>query len=114
MNIDNIARQVSDRVAHGRPVTVRPSQRLAARELTIEFEPEPYPEVPAAFSEFCRVTDTSGRLGSYAVRSGTEDDATRAQVTVTVNVADVPRQGRAVADDVVQASVQAFAAAVGF
>jgi hypothetical protein len=112
MNINSVAKQISDQVAHGRPVAARPAERVAARELMIEFDPEPYPEVAAAFSEFCRVTDTRARLGSYNVHAVTEDNTTRAQVTVTVNVSDVARVGRAVADDVVAASVQAFAAAV--
>jgi len=87
-------------------------ERVTARELTVEFDPEPYPEVPAAFNEFCRITETDGRLVGYKVRPVVGEDDVRARVTVTVQVGSSSFVGHGVSDDVVAGSVEAFAAAV--
>ena len=110
--IEQVTRQVSDTVTNGRIVTPHIPERVSARELTIEFDPEPYPEVPAAFDEFCRITGTAGRLIGYKVRPVVGDDEITARVTATVEVGSDSFVGHGVAEDVVEGSVQAFAAAV--
>lgn len=111
-DIDFVTREVCSRVTAGRPVTPHEPVRVPARELTIEFDPAPYPEVPAAFTEFCRVTATGGRLSSYEVRPVGNGSHGGARVTAIVRVADRPYVGDGVGDDVVTASVRAFAAAL--
>ncbi len=110
--IEQVTRQVSDTVTRGRLVAPHIPERVTARELTIEFDPEPYPEVPAAFDEFCRITGTAGRLIGYKVRPVVGDDEIRARVTATVEMGSASFVGHGVAEDVVEGSVQAFAAAV--
>ncbi len=110
--IEQVARQISSRVADGRTVAPHTPVRVPARELTIEFDPEPYPEVPAAFEEFCRITGTDGSLVGYKVRPVVSDDDIAARVTATVKVGGDSFVGHGVADDVVAGSVEAFAAAV--
>jgi len=110
--IAQVARQVSHHVTEGRTVAPHAPQRVPARELTVEFDPEPYPEVPAAFDEVCRITGTDGRLVGYKVRPVVGEDDIRARVTATVQVSGTSFAVHGVADDVVAASVAAFAAAV--
>lgn len=110
--IDQMAQQVSERVASGRTVRARPPMRVPARELTIEFDAEPYPEVQAAFEEFCRMTGSGGALVGYRVRPVEDDVEPRARVSATVMVDAGVFVGQGVATDVVTGSVQAFADAV--
>jgi len=110
--VARVAQQVLHNVTDGRTVAPHTPERVPARELTIEFDPEPYPEVPAAFDEFCRITETNGRLVGYKVRPVVGEDGIRARVTATVRVGDASFVGHGVADDVVAGSVEAFAAAV--
>jgi hypothetical protein len=107
--IDQITRRVAGRVGPTPPH--RPVRGVSARQLTIEFDPEPYPEVAAAFDEFCRLTGTDARLAGYTVRP-VDDHQPGARVTVTVQIDEQTRVAGAVADDVVAGSVRAFAAAV--
>jgi LeuA allosteric (dimerisation) domain len=110
--IDSVARQVSHHVTRGRTVAAHPPVRVSARELTIEFDPEPYPEVPAAFEEFCRVTGTNGRLVGYNVRPVVGEDEITARVTATVEIGSASFIGHGVDEDVVAGSVHAFAGAI--
>ena len=110
--IARVARQVSHHVADGRAVAPHTPERVPARELTVEFDPEPYPEVSAAFDEFCRITETEGRLIGYRVRPVVGEDDIQARVTATVMVGNASFVGHGVADDVVTGSVEAFACAV--
>lgn len=111
-DIDGVARTVRDRVAHGSTVRPRrPVRAETARALTIEFDAEPYPEVDAAFAEFCKITGTRARLAAYRVRPMEDETDARARVTVTLEVDRATSVGEAVADDVVAGSVRAFAAA---
>ena len=110
--ITRVAQQISRHVNEGRTIAPHTPERVRARELTVEFDPEPYPEVPAAFDEFCRITETDGRLVGYKVRPVVGEDDTRARVTATVAVGDAFFIGHGVGDDVVTGSVEAFVAAV--
>ncbi len=110
--IEQLARQVSHHVTEGRAVVPHTPERVQARELTIEFDPEPYPEVPAAFEEFCRITGTDGMLVGYKVRPVVDDDDIKARVTATVKVGTTSFVGQGIDRDVVTGSVQAFAAAM--
>lgn len=107
--IQQVAREVSDRVARGRSIAPHPIERIAARELTIEIDSEPYPEVQPAFAEFCRLTDTEATLVGYTVRPVIGDDDIRARVSVTIDLEGDPVVGHGVADDVVGGAVLAFA-----
>ena len=110
--IIRVAQQVPHHMNEGRTIAPHTPERVRARELTIEFDPEPYPEVPTAFEEFCRITETDGRLVGYKVRPVVGEDDVRARVTATVAVGNAPFIGHGVGDDVVAGSVEAFAAAV--
>jgi len=110
--IERVARQVSHQVADGRNVAPHTPQRVPAGELTVEFDPEPYPEVPAAFDEFCRITGTDGRLVGFKVRPVIGDDDIKARITATVAVGSASFMGISVSEDVVAGAVEAFAVAV--
>ncbi len=110
--MQQVAEQVSRKVTGGRRLAPHATERISARELTIEFDPEPYPEVPAAFDEFCRITATEARLIGFTVRPVVGDDDVQARVTATVAVGAGSFEGHGVNDDVVIAAIEAFAAAV--
>ncbi len=111
-HIDVMAQQVSQQVTAGRRVEPRPWAKVAARELTIEYEPEDYPEVGAAFEAYCRLIGVHARLAGYSVRPVRADAHTTAQVTATVQVDGQVCVGSGSGDDVVTGSVRAFAAAL--
>lgn len=112
MTVEQIAEQVSREVTGGQKVSPRPLVRVAARELTLEFEGDPHPEVDAAFAAYRRVAGVTATLGGYSVRPMAEDGTTRARVTATVHVQGNTYVGQGVDDDVVASAVRAFAAAI--
>lgn len=109
--VDEMVRLVSHRVAGGRPVKVHPQVEVEARGLTIEFDPEPYPEVRAAFDEYCRVRGVSASLFGYSVRPVVDVDEPMARVTATLGTEQGTLVGEGVGADVLSGSVQAFTAA---
>jgi hypothetical protein len=111
-HMEQVAQQISRNVTGGHKVAPHPIERIPARELTIEFDPEPYPEVPAAFDEFCQATGTHGSLIGFKVRPVTEDEDVKARVTATVAVGAGSFEGHGVNEDVVVGAIEAFAAAV--
>ena len=113
MTVDQIAQQVSREVTGGARVQPRPPMRVEAREITLEYDAEPYPEVQSAFAAYRRVADVEAALVGYSVRPAEEDNAVRARVTATVQVRGQTYVGHGLDDDVVTGSVRAFAAAVG-
>ena len=92
-------------------VEAREPVRVAARELALEFQVDPYPEVDRAFDEFRRMTESSASLVRYRVER--DDDTLGARVTATLT--DTARTATATATaagpDVISASVRAFVAA---
>ena len=109
MTIEQVIERVADVVTDGSPVAAQPSVRADTGGLTIEFEADPYPEVPKAFAEYVRVADRHGDLAWFRVRA--VEDGARARVSVRVDDGDGVGRGDAVADDVVAAAVLAFDAA---
>lgn len=110
--VDQVVRQVTATVAGGRSVAPDGPERVTARELTFEVDSVPYPEVSAAFAEFARITGAPGTLLGYKVRSAFREDDIQARVTVTVEVDSRTAFGEGLAEDVVAASVRAFADAI--
>ena len=109
-HMEQVAQQISRNVTGGQRVAPHAIERIPARELVIEFDPEPYPEVPAAFDEFCEITGTDGRLIGFTVRPVVGHDDVTARVTATVAVGAGSFEGHGVNEDVVVGAIEAFVA----
>lgn len=112
MTVEQMAEHVSQEVAGGHKVPPRPLVKVAARELTLEYEGDPHPEVDAAFAAYRRLAGVAATLGGYSVRPVSVGSETRARVTATVQLQGNTYVGQGVDDDVVASAVRAFAAAV--
>lgn len=112
-NVAEVAQRVSDEVSGGQAVEPHPWSKVAARELTVEFDAQGYQEVDQAFNAFRRMTGVEAGLDGYTVRTVDEDGSTKARVSATVRVGGNAYVGHGVADDVVTGSVWAFASAIG-
>ena len=109
MTIEQVSEQVAQTVNDGNPVPAQPVVRVDTGGLTIEFDPEPYPEVRDAFDQYCKVTHTNGTLRFFEVRA--LDDEPKARVRATIEVGGRTLHGDGVGPDVVQAAVHAFSSA---
>ena len=106
--IEQLTRQVASQVTDGRAIQPRQTERVPARELTIELQPEPYPEVEHAWQAFSRLTGTEGNMVSHQVRRDEEPQSPRARVSATLEFGARTVSVSGVGEDVVAASVSAF------
>lgn len=109
--VEEIVRLVSLDVASGPSDNAHATVKVAARELTIEYEAEGDGMIDATFHAVQEALGRKAELVQYDVRALTDGSDAAATIEVTIRVDGHNYPGRATATDVVVGSARAFVSA---
>ena len=109
--VEELVRFVSLEVGRGPSEVPHATVKVAARELTLEYEAEGDGMIDAAFQAVSDALDRKAELVHYEVRPLTDGSDASAEIEVTIRVDGHNFPGRATAKDVVVGSARAFVSA---